>query len=206
MFFIQIKHFNNLWVCTHLSRSQFFKHLPAHSCWHLFAILLQIFLVKKGSYLLFHFLPNSLFHMIPGGQHRSPFANRKFLWICFLCRNHLPHPRIFTCTLFEVSQQLVEMDVIIPTSQIRKLSSRARICLGPLPPKLVLFLWRNLPNKRQTRSRAHKVWKKYLDVSDPSFKKCHWTWAIDKDFSGAFLLLLPSSKGNLSVYSKYVLC
>ena len=59
----------------------------------------------------------------------------------------------------------------------------------------MLFLWRSLPSKRQTRSRAHRVREKYLDVSlIPAFKKCHWTWAIDKDCSGAFLLLLPISK------------
>lgn len=129
------------------------------------------------------------------GNIGAPLPTENFSEFAFFAETTYLIPGYSHVHYLKFSQQLVEMDVIIPTSQIRKLSSRARICLGPLPPKLVLFLWRSLPNKRQTRSRAHKVWKKYLDVSlIPVFKKCHWTWAIDKDFSGAFLLLLPSSK------------
>ena len=71
----------------------------------------------------------------------------------------------------------------------------------------MLFLWRSLPSKRQTRSRAHRVREKYLDISlIPVFKKM----ALNLSHRQGLLWSLPSppshQQGNLSVYSKYFLC
>ena len=90
-------------------------------------LLLQSFLVKKMVSCSFIFFPIPCFTWPQVGNTGAPWPTENFSEFAFFAETTYLMPGYSHVHYLKFSQQLVEMDMIIPTSQMRKLSSRARI-------------------------------------------------------------------------------
>ena len=116
------------YVFVHIfPRSQFLNIYQHTHAGISLSFLPQSFLVKKVVTCSFIFFPIPCFIWSQVGNTGAPWLTENYSEFAFFAETTYLMPGYSYVHCLKFSQQLVEMDVIIPTSQMRKLSSRARI-------------------------------------------------------------------------------